>query len=203
MILVFLLLGLILILALIILILAISNLKIKIEKLHISNTLGNFKVEFTSKFSIDVFNKFKVFEKLIDEEKIRNIFKNQKFDMKKIRYNDTFKIIKSHEIYFESFCINGHLGLEDAAFTSYVYAFLSSIFPVIIPKKINSYNKKKYKYDIAPVYINQNIVNLKINCIISIKIVNIINIFFNSLKKGRVNNNEQPSNRRSYAYSHE
>ena len=187
-----------LIITLITLILLMSNFKIKIANLHISNTSGKFYISFISKISIYIFNKFKIFEITIDDKKIKNIFKNQKFNLKNMQFNDTLNIIKKSKTNIETLNIEGYLGLEDAAYTAYVLSFINSIIPIILSGRIN-----KYKYNITPVYVNQNIVNLEINCIINIKIVHIINILFKLLKKGRVNNNEQPSNRRSYAYSHE
>ena len=198
MVLVFLLLFLIIVITLITLILLMSNIKIKIEKIHISNKTGNFKIVFISKISFYIFNKFKLYERTVDNKKIKNAFRNQKFNLKNMQFNDTLNIIKKSKINIETLNIEGYLGLEDAAYTAYVLAFISSIIPIILSGRIN-----KYKYNITPVYVNQNIVNLEINCIINIKIVHIINILFKLLKKGRVNNNEQPSNRRSYAYSHE
>ena len=203
MILVFLLLGLLAIIALIMLILSMSSIKIKIEKLHISNVSQKLKIMFISKVSIFMFNKFKLFEIKIDKQKIRNIFKNKRLDIKKLRENDIIKIIKNYKIYMERLNIEGYLGLEDAAYTSYIISFINTIIPLALSKRIYKYNQKRYKYIITPVYTNQNIVNLEINCIISIKIVHIINILFKLLKKGRVKKYERTSNRRTYAYSHE
>ena len=203
MILVFLFLFFLIIITLITLILLMSNFKIKIVKLHISNTSGKFYIGFISKISIYIFNKFKKFEITIDDKKIKNIFKNQKISFKNMQFNDTLNIIKKSKTNIETFNIEGYLGVEDAAYTAYIISFINTIIPIFLSDKIYKYNYKKYKYNITPVYINQNIVNLGINCIISIKIVHIINILFKLLKKGRVKKYERSSNRRPYAYSHE
>ena len=50
--------------------------------------------------------------------------------------------------------------------------------------------------------INQNKININLNCIISVKMVNIINILHYLKEKGG-NNNGKSSNRRAYAYSNE
>ena len=106
-------------------------------------------------------------------------------------------------IFIEKLNIIGTLGLEDAAYTAYLVTFINTIISIIISKRMYHYSKRKYNYSIEPSYINQNVVNLELNCIISIKIVNIISIIFNTLKKGRVKKYERTSNRRTYAYSHE
>ena len=199
MILVFLLLSLLVIIAFLAFILLISNIKIKIEKLQISNISGKFKVLVISKMGIFVFNVFKIFEIKIDGKKIKDTFKERKLNIKKFKYNDIVSLIKNHEIYLEKLNIDGYLGLEDAAYTAYSVSLINIIVGVLLA----SNNKSDYRYNINPVYLNQNLVNIEINCIISIKIVNIISMILSVLKKGRVSKNERTSNRRAYAYSNE
>ena len=203
MILVFLLVSVFLIITLIAFILVLSNIKIQIEKLHISNIPREPKIVFISKISIFLFNKFKIFEIKIDKQKIRNLFKNKKINVKKLRDNNIVKLMKNYKIDIEKLNIEGYFGLEDAAYTSYIISFINTVIPIFLSKRIYKYNQKECKYVITPVYINQNIVNLEINCIISIKIVHIINILLKLLKKGRVKKYERTSNRRAYAYSNE
>ena len=203
MILVFLVLILIVIIALLVFILSMSNIKIKIEKLQISNISGKFKALFISKIGIFVFNKFKIFEIKIDDKKVKDIFKNRKLNIKKLKYNDTVRLIKNYEVYLEKLNIDGYLGLEDAAYTAYSVSLINIIIGFFLASKIYSNNKSNYRYNINPLYLNQNLVNIEINCIISIKIVNIISMILSVLKKGRVSKNERTSNRRAYAYSNE
>ena len=203
MILVFLLIGFIIFNALVIFILLLSNIKLKIEKLQISNISGKFKIEFVSKIAIYIFNKIKIFEIKINNKKLKDSYKKGKWDIKEIRYRDTVGLIKNFEILLEGLNVDGYLGLEDAAYTAYSIALINSIISVFLTRKANFHNKEKYKYNITPVYANQNLVNLEINCIINIKIVNIISVIFRILKKGRVIKNERTSNRGPYAYSNE
>ena len=58
------------------------------------------------------------------------------------------------------------------------------------------------KYDIEFLNINENKININLNCIISIKMVNIINMLHYLKKKGGKYNGKS-SDRRSYAYSNE
>ena len=93
------------------------------------------------------------------------------------------------------------MGTQNAAFTAMIVSFINIITSILVS---NNKNKKiNYFLKIDPIYQNQNIVNLQFNCIISLKIVNIINIIYILKKKGRVDKNERTSNRRSYAYSYE
>ena len=156
-----------------------------------------------SKISIYIFHKFKFYERKIDNKRFKNVITNKKFNIKNLQYIDTLEIINNSEIFIEELNILGVLGLEDAAYTAYLITFINTVISIIILKKICYYSSKKYNYNIKPLYINQNIVNLELNCIISIKIVNIISIIFSILKKGRVKNNERTSNRGTYAYSNE
>ena len=203
MVLVFLLFYLLLILALITFILLLSSIKVKIEKLHISNVTEKFNTIFISKVSILMFNKLKIFETKIDNKKVKKIFKNSKLDLKKIRYTNIINIIKNSKIYLENLNIEGYLGLENAVYTSYIISFINTMISIALSKRAYKYNPKRYKYIITPVYTNQNIVNLEINCIITIDIVHIINILIKLLKKGRVKKYERTSDRRTYAYSNE
>ena len=208
MILVFLFLGLILIVLSNFFILLLSSIKFKITKLYISNVSKKFNIFFTGKIGIFLFNNIKLFEIKIDDKKIKNLYKSGKINFKKIRSNknlskDFLNYIKNNLIKLEKFNLNGDFGLKDAAYTAYLYLFISSIISIIISRKIYKFNIKKYNYNLKPVFLNQNIVNLEFNCIISIKIVHIINIVLRNFKKERVNKYERTSNRGNYAYSNE
>ena len=208
MILVFLLLGLFIIITLVFYILILSNIKVKIAKLHIFYSSEKLKINFISKLEIYLFNKIKIFEVIIDDDKLKNLYKSGKINITQIRNNkklnrDIFIELRKIDYNIEKLNFEGYVGTENAAFTAYISSFVNSIIPIIIANKINNYKKENYNYKLDTVYINQNIVNLEFNCIISIKIVHIINVIYILLKKGRVKKNERTSNRRTYAYSHE
>lgn len=208
MILVFLLFGLFIIIALITYILLLSNIKIKVTKLHILKATNKFEIKFVSKLGLYLLNRIRLFELTIDDDKIKEQYRSGKMDLTKLKYNkqfnkDAIKLLKKIDFTIEELKIKGYIGTENASFTAFVTTFINTIIPILITNKINEYKKENYHYQIDTVYINQNIVNLEFNCIISIKIVHIINILYIYLKKGRVKKNERTSNRRAYAYSHE
>ena len=75
---------------------------------------------------------------------------------------------------------------------------IDSVIPILIAPK----TKGKYISNIEFININENKININLSCIISVKMVNIINILHCFKKKGGKNNGKS-SDRRSYAYSNE
>ncbi len=114
---------------------------------------------------------------------------------------ETFKIIKNLKLKIESLNLQINIGIEDAIYTSYSVATIASILSILLPHLVKEQDIKKVKYEINPIY-NTLTFNLKLDSIISLKIVHIIYVIYNLVKKGR-DKNERTSNRRSYAYSHE
>ena len=205
MILVFLLFSLIIILLLLTFIFLISSVKIEISKLHISNLSNTLQISFFSKIGIYLFNKIKLIEIKIDDNKIKKLYKSGKISFRDIKNNKQINLenLKLIKINVERLKLIGNIGLENAAYTAYLTTIINSIIPVIMLNNAKNYKEENYIYEVKPLYISQNLVNLELNCIISIKIVNIINIILILLKKGSVRENERTSNRRSYAYSNE
>lgn len=114
---------------------------------------------------------------------------------------ETFKIIKKLKLKIQSLKLEINIGIEDAIYTSYAVATIASILSILLPHLVKKQDIEKVKYEINPIY-NTLIFNLKLDSIISIKIVHIIYVIYNLVKKGR-DKNERTSNRRAYAYSHE
>ena len=111
-------------------------------------------------------------------------------------------IIKNIKIDILELKINLKFGTKDAFFTSMLIAFVSIIISNILKIKVKKINKNYY-YIISPIYTGENIFKLNLNCIISLKIVHIINIIYMIFKKGRSDKYVRTSNRRSYDYCHE
>lgn len=103
--------------------------------------------------------------------------------------------------------LNLKIGVEDIMVTTYAIPVISTLISFILKltvKDVDLKNKRRdYYYKIEPIY-NKNIINLRLNCIINVKIVHIINIIYIFLiKKRRSDKYERASYRRSYGYSHE
>lgn len=140
---------------------------------------------------------------------MRKIYSNKKLeqiDFSKLKQNipiniKTLKIIKGLQIKIESLKLEINIGIEDVIYTSYTVAIIASILSIILPHLVKKEDIQNIRYEINPIY-NTLTFNLNLDSIISIKIVHIIYVIYNLVKKGR-DKNERTSNRRSYAYSHE
>ena len=204
MILVFIILGIIIFITLTMLIFRLSNIKFETKKLHISNVNKKLEVKLILNIGIFLFNKIKILSFNIDNYKITNFLKSGKIDFKnlnisKAAHKDILIAIKENNYEIEYFKIEGIFATFNPVLSSSIYTVLNAIIPIIIAPKING----KYINNIKFMNISENLINLNINCIISLKIVNIINILHYLKKKGGRENNGKSSNRRFYAYSNE
>lgn len=203
MILVFIFLGIVILVTLSMLIFRLSNAKLEIKKLHISNIEDKLKVDFVLNIGIYFLNKIKLIKFTIDNYKIQNLLQSGKLDINKFKQNkainiDVLKSLKYHDFTIEYFKIEGYFGAFDAVLSAWIYAFITSIIPILIARRIEG----KYINNLQFLNINQNKININLNCIISVKMVNIINILHYLKEKGG-NNNGKSSDRRAYAYSNE
>lgn len=204
MILVFIILGIIIFISLIILVLTLSNIKLEVKKLHISNEQKGLNVDFVLNIALYFLNKLKFISITIDDEKVKDWFKKGKIDIQKLKDNkevnkEALKILKYVDFKIEYFKLEGNFATFNTVLSSNIYAILQAIIPIIIAPRING----KYINNIQFLNTNQNIININLNCIISVEMVNIINILHYLKKKGGKENNGKSSDRRSYAYCNE
>ena len=125
--------------------------------------------------------RFKINNKKL--EKYRNM--NSKI-LKRINCkNKILDIIKLVErnLSLEQINLKSEIGLNDAALTSITIGFISTILSVIFLKLLKKDNKDMCKYRIIPIYENKTQIKVKLNCIISIKLVHIIRMVYILLKK--------------------
>lgn len=166
---------------------------------------GKYKIIFELYF----LGKIKIFCIKLNNKRLRKIYTNRKIeeiDLNKVKQTipinkETFKIIKSLNVKIESLKLEINIGIEDAIITSYTVAIIASLLSIMLPHLVKKEDIKKVKYEIKPIY-NTLMFNLSLDSIISIKVVHIIYVIYNLVKKGR-DKNERTSNRRPYAYSHE
>lgn len=204
MILVFVILGTIIFISLIILVLILSNIKLEVKKLHISNKQKELKIDFVLNIALYFLNKLKFINITIDDEKIRDLFKKGKIDIQKLKDNkevnkEVLKILKYVDFKIEYLKLEGYFATFNTVLSSNIYAILYAIIPIIIAQRING----KYINNVQFLNINQNVININFNCIISAKMVNIINTLYYFKKKGGKEKNGKSSNRRTYAYCNE
>lgn len=206
-----------------------SSIRISIINLDIDTNSKKIINDYQFEFGIYIFNKVRIIKFKINEKKIKNLENSKllkkmskvnlskvtkKLENKVLKNNKSFKITKFIKIFLKEikpeiirFKLNLKIGLDDIMATTYAIPFISTLISFILKltvKNVNLRNKKReYYYKIEPVY-NTNIINLRLNCIINVKVVHIINIIYIFLiKKRRSDKYERASYRRSYGYSHE
>ncbi len=159
---------------------------------------------------IKLLDKLIIYKTVINEKKIESIVNskivkklNIKQDVKneiKFRKKEMFELIKKIRLEIVMLNLKIWLGVEDAILTSFIVAGIGSIIGIVLPFLIEKKNMKRCKYFVNPVYMQKDLYNIKLNSIIKVKMVHIINmIYILTMKRRDVN--ERASNRRSYDYS--
>lgn len=108
-----------------------------------------------------IFKKIKIFKKdikKIDKKKIK-IPQNMKI---KINYKE---ILQNIDIDVEQINLNIQLGTQDAALTAILTGIISAGFGIIL---------RKPKYEIIPIYSDKNFLKIKLDCIISVYLMQYI-----------------------------
>lgn len=195
------------------LIIILSTLRLNILNININNINKQEKLHYEIKMKVQLYflNKIKIASIYLDNKKIKKykIFKKmQQIDMKQVEkialdYKEIIKIIKDIRIKLRTLDLKLQIGTIDVIITSIVVAFISAIIGIILPHIVKNNKMTNYKYKIEPIYNMENMVKMNINCIIEIKVVHIIYVIYNLLKRKRVDKNERTSNRRAYDYSYE
>ncbi len=170
-------------------ILILSQLKIKLSLFEFDLFETDTKFKYKGKVGLYFLGKIPLFTKVIDNEKSNVVLSNktvkEKIDKKTI--TELLRIIRIDKLKMQII-----LDTENVLLTTYLVAIISAIIPNLIRNNIQNYNRNNYQWKITPVYNNKNFVYIKLNSIISIKVVHIINMF--RLIGGK--RNERTSNRR-------
>ena len=183
------------------LIIIFSSIRIKAENIVIKNLKANENNKIC--FQIYFLNKIKIFSKKLNTQKLKSLSNKKNINMlknKNIKIDkESIKIILNIKPKIEMLNLDINIGVNDVCITSYLVGVIGSIISIIV--SLFSSNNKKINYRIQPIF-NRNIVDVFLDCIISIKIVHIIYVIFKLIKKGRIKN-ERTSDRRINAYSYE
>ena len=190
----------------------LSNLEIEIKDFSYNTE----KKEIRKNMDYLIFIRLKLFNRItwirlkINDKKI-NKFKESKlyiYKLSKIRNVYDRKIIKESARHLNDLRININklnLYLDICALnnllTSFSVGLISTFISIILAKnaKYKEYSKDKFKYIVIPSYEQKLRFKIKLDCIIDIRIVHIMNIIFKLIKKRSVVYNERTSNRRAYA----
>jgi len=183
-------------------ILATFDLKIEIENLKVS--LPNKKKEIINKDN-KIFLEMYILKKLrigkVNFNKVNLSNEKSKLRMNRLlEINNLDIILKNFSIDIEKLNLDILIGTEDAAITAIVVGIVSSIIGIVLRNKIK--NIKFQKYEVMPIYSNNNFLKLELNGIFTFNIVNIIDMI-KLFRKRSVEENDRTSDRRTYVYSNE
>lgn len=117
--------------------------------------------------------------------KITNIIDNKDYYLFKglLNFNKIKSIIKQIDFEINSFHMKLDLCTENAAITSILVSFISSMTAFLINNNIKEYKADSYYYKVNPIYLNTNAFKLFINTKISI---NIINLFETKISETKI-----------------
>jgi len=169
-------------------------------RLKLLDKITWFKIEIDKKKMKKIENskifKSRIFNKINEYEHIRDIVLKNKENIFK---SSNIKYIKEIKPKIKRLDLNMELCTSDSIFTSFTVATLASIISIILAKNIKKIEKNKYNYIITPKYEEEPNIKIKLSCIISIKIVHIMNVIKILINKRSVEYDERTSNRRTYA----
>ena len=152
------------------------------------------------KLKINKINKAKnsTFYKKVILNKIRKINETQSFKISDIKALNELKIKTDKLNLYIKF------DTKETTVTAFLTAIISTLISIVLSRTTTKYEKEKYRYKVEPVFCTQNLFKICIDCIISLKMVHIINVIYILKKKRSVNKyDKRTSNRRTYAYNNE
>lgn len=137
-------------------------------------------------------------KKYIKNKRIRKKYKNLSKNKTKF-IKEIYFVLKDVKLNLKKLDFKIDISTTDCILTSYTVFILSNMIAFFIKFTNVKINLKNFKYMINPLYVNQKILNIKLDCIITTNLVHIISILYKNLKKWRcdVDGNET-SNRWSY-----
>jgi len=180
-----------------------TEIKVEIKKLEFK--IKNFDINKSGIIIIKfkILNKINLFKIETDIDKIQLSASKNKYDKIKnhVVKNENIKVKDIQEklkAKYENINLKIEIGEENAATTALLTGVISSIISVIIGKYFSDI--KQINWNVQPMY-NINILKLSLNCIISVKLIHIINTIFMMRKEG--DKNAGTSNRKNLKYIYE
>lgn len=204
-------LGMLVLLISVIILIIVSTLHIQIKNLSVSNMKPKNKAKYAIIISLYLGNKIKWIWFNLNDKRMKKMYSKiqlEKLDFQKLKKDFKMKDLKQlpklkPKISYLN--LDANLGVIDPTATSFLVAIIATIISLLLPYLATDLKEKNYIYNIKPLYYNQNLYKVNVDCIIEIKMVHIINvIYYILIKKGRKKNDQSTtSNRKSYAYSYE
>ena len=192
-----------------ILLLVFSKIRIEVENFKfISSLPKHVNKDYLIRFKLCILKKIPIIKIKITEEKIKKLKlkeRLEKVDIKKlekdISINKIKEVLMKSKFIIKKFNLKIEIGTENASITAFIIPLLSTLVSFILRNRVIDY--KNQKFNIKPLFLNKNLVNIEFSGIFEIKMIHIINIIYILNKKKGEDKNERTSNRRSYAYSYE
>ena len=179
-----------------------TEIKIQVEDFKFDSQNKENNKSFKVIIKLNIFKKVNYFKFTINNDKIKLYNAKQSFD---IIFKDVFKGEKNKknlknkkQIKIEKLNLNIDVGTEDAALTAITTGIASIIISFLIGQNVKSGND--INWNINSIY-NSNLLKLDLNCIISIKLIHIINRIYVTRKEG--DKNVRTSNRKNLKYIYE
>lgn len=207
---------------LLVLIFLLSNIEIEIDNFCFDSNNKKYKKieDYLIFIRLKFLDKITWLKIIIDNKKIVKIGKskilrrkisksiNELEDIKEKILRDRKEILKINNIKklnirVKQLYLDMRVSALDNIITSFAVATISSIISIILARNIKKYEKDKYIYSIIPIYEDKPMLKIKLNCIIDIKIVHIMNVIYMLLKKRSGKYDERTSNRRAYVCSND
>lgn len=195
----------------VIILIIVSTLHIQIKNLSVSNMKPKNKAKYAIIISLYLGNKIKWIWFNLNDKRMKKMYSKiqlEKLDFQKLKKDFKMKDLKQlpklkPKISYLN--LDANLGVIDPTATSFLVAIIATIISLLLPYLATDLKEKNYIYNIKPLYYNQNLYKVNVDCIIEIKMVHIINvIYYILIKKGRKKNDQSTtSNRKPYAYSYE
>lgn len=178
----------------------IIDLKLKTEK-----TGAKLDKDFTIIFELYIFNRINYLKISINKNKLKSLKSSKNMDrinQQIAKYNKKIKfknVLKNLKLKLKKLNLKLEIGTEDAALTAIFIGIISTFFSIFVRNL--AYNSKEINWKINPVYSNENLINLELNCIFSLKLIHIINTIYKMRKEG--DKYARTSNRKDFEHVYE
>lgn len=175
----------------------IIDLKLKSEK-----TSVKLDKDFTILFELYIFNRINYLKISINKNKLKSSKNMDRINQQIAKYNKKIKfknVLKNLKLKLKKLNLKLEIGTEDAALTAICIGVISTFLSMLVGNL--AYSIKDINWKIDPVYCNENLINLELNCIFSLKLIHIINTIYEMRKEG--DKYARTSNRKDFEHVYE
>ena len=120
----------------------------------------------------------------------------------RLKKKEIFNVIRNLNVRADEINARILIGTSEVQSTAIISGLVNTFIGIIFSSLKIKINKDNFKYKVIPIYSNKNVFHIKIKCIFSFSLVNIINTFI-KLKIGDVKHGRRASNRGAYGYCNE